>query len=626
MVKAAILSGTYGLDSLLAFNLKLLDINPLGHAQLSWRSYHGPTPINSRDAFLLSSERSLGLESAIPSSASKMVSSGSQEILYQALRKPDRASSTSTSTLSRVSSFLRKTPPPAPSQRGSPATSSKSEPVRDNTAGFVFAWTSFDDVCDNILELRHAVERAVPGHPIQISDYTRMSMCVGGWLCESSPTGGCDVSLFIDSNLYDDLSHWMTNVLTQSIMIESMEDLRTNVIASMPTSNDKSRHSYHCLPDSLYGGIRQQLKRISEDAEHAHTGHEPIFKYQSPQSKLVDGNHNDNYFSPLKDHERTQHKLVEKLKIPLQTVQAELDTTSTTSSAPSSGRQNSSTEPSESQDDFHTPRRNKIVSARTPRSPQSDHSVTPLRAIKQHIRSLGYTDFSVESINMLFQYTDFVEMSASGEPVVRPPSTLVWQIRSKRDDMTLYKTMVPGSTWQLIKCSCYMNFKKEPIQQLLSDDSRLGLYDDMFDYCTYLHSSDPFTNVRRMCFKPVWPTSPRDFVVATTTYHMADGSALLATRSQSGIMDEQAGYVRGRLHVSGFLIVPCSLLPEDPVAGTVPDGCRVTLVVHIDLGGNLPSGPLNYFTMNAPLRLLSRVKEVLLQDQIAAGSTKINDE
>jgi len=164
-----------------------------------------------------------------------------------------------------------------------------------------------------------------------------------------------------------------------------------------------------------------------------------------------------------------------------------------------------------------------------------------------------------------------------------------------------------------------MNFKKEPIQRLLSDDSRLGLYDDMFDYCTFLHSADPFTNVRRMCFKAVWPTSPRDFVVSTTTYHMADGSALLATRSISGAMDEQAGYVRGRLHVSGFLIVPCSLLPEDPVAGTVPEGCRVTLVVHIDLGGNLPSGPLNFFTLNAPLRLLSRVKEVLLQDQVEAA-------
>lgn len=626
-MKAAILSGSYGLDSLLIYSLKLLDINTTHQAQLSWRAYHGPAPLGDRDAYILTSEEPLGPPSTsmLASSGHQLTQSSSQDILYQALGKPSRPSETSTSTVSSVSSFLRRTPPPAPLPSPTPI---KTESTKDD--GFAMAWTSFDEVCDNIMELRHAVERTVPGHPIQLSDYNRMSMRVGGWLCEPTPAGGCEVSLFVDTNIWDDLSHWMTTVLAQSIMVETMEDLRANVVALVPapahSPNGKSSQHSHCAPGSLYGGFRQQLKRVAAEDDQTHSyGHGPVFEHRSRQTVNSQPNLSgkSDVFSIEKGDRQMPKSLQEALKLSPHS-QGEVDTTSTTSSAPSTGRQHSSSAPPEPTEVFQTPRHDQTVSPRTPRTPRSEAVMTPLRAIKQHIRSLGYADFSVESINMLFQYTDFVETTASGEPVMRPPSTLVWQVRTKRDDMTLYKTMVPGSTWQLIKCTCYMNFKKEPIQSLLSDDSRLGLYDDMFDYCTYIRRADPFTNIRRMCFKPVWPTSPRDFVVSTTTYHMADGSALLATRSLVGELDEQAGYVRGRLHISGFLIVPCCRLPEDPMANTVPDGCRVTLVVHIDLGGNLPSGPLNFFTMNAPLRLLSRVKEVLLQEQLAA-ETKLAD-
>lgn len=600
-MKAAILSGTYGLDSLLRFNLKLLDVNPTNQAQVSWRAYHGPAPVGLRDTFLISSEQSLSQAPiTLLATPGRVIQSPSQEIIFQAQGLVNRPQETPSS----AGSFARrKTPPSAPAP--SPSHSGSKMLKVDTCTGFSIAWTSFDDICENIMELRHTVERSIPGHPIQLSDYTRVTVRVGGWLCEQNPSGGCDVSLYVDSSIWDDLSHWMTNVLAQTIMLETMDDLRANIATLNPTTGTgRSRHASLCVTDSMYGGIRQQMKRITADATQALEVHGEIFNYTQ---RGVDDS--DNFFA-MKSEIASQSDN-RSLNLPSMLPHSDLDPVVTVNSPVRNADRPLSARGAA--DPFMTPRSNRTGSVRTPGS--GTPTTTPLRAVKLYIRSLGYTDFSTDSINILFQYTGHMERSASGEPIVRPPSTLVWQVRARRDDMTLYSTMLPSSTWQLIKCSCYMNFEAGVIQRLVTDDSRLHLIDNMFDHHTYIRAMDPFTNIRRMCFKGIWPTSPRDFVVATTTYPMPDGSVLIATRSVPGEFDEQPGYVRARLHISGFLIVPCALLPDDPVAQTIPNGCMVSLAVHIDLGGSLPSGLLNMLTMNAPLRLFTRIKEVLAQDQ-----------
>ena len=74
---------------------------------------------------------------------------------------------------------------------------------------------------------------------------------------------------------------------------------------------------------------------------------------------------------------------------------------------------------------------------------------------------------------------------------------------------------------------------------------------------------DERTVVRRLCFKPVWPTAPRDFLCCTTWKQFPNGSILICTRSAPEcVLPPQKGYVRGSIRISGYLIEPMECLLE----------------------------------------------------------------
>ena len=151
--------------------------------------------------------------------------------------------------------------------------------------------------------------------------------------------------------------------------------------------------------------------------------------------------------------------------------------------------------------------------------------------------------------------------------------------------------------------------------------------------------------MRQLCFKAVWPTSPRDFVVATSWTELRNGSILIVSRSVPHILDEQPGYVRGCVQISGFLIQP----DHDSSAATTPHaaiaqrsnsppgghashihappshttttamprshgpiGCKVTLCAHTELGGTLPASIINMLSTSAPIKMLSQINDIVV--------------
>merc|ERR1711871_66078 len=145
------------------------------------------------------------------------------------------------------------------------------------------------------------------------------------------------------------------------------------------------------------------------------------------------------------------------------------------------------------------------------------------------------------------------------------------------------------------------------------------------------------THVRRVCCKGVWPTAPRDFVVATTSVILGNnndsrvssdngdnisdnkndsGDVLVCSRSpvdDSSLYPRINGFVRGKIHVSGYLIHP-----NDNQYG-LDGGCTVTLVSHIDLGGNIPTSMLNMLSVSAPLKLMRAIQTIVAGDVNARG-------
>lgn len=172
--------------------------------------------------------------------------------------------------------------------------------------------------------------------------------------------------------------------------------------------------------------------------------------------------------------------------------------------------------------------------------------------------------------------------------------------------------------------------------------------------------------IRRMYFKAIWPTAPRDMIANTTweehyPYHatkhqslrkfskktgatnvepstvstddesdveltkLAEKSSLfIASRSplpDESHIDEVSGYVRGYIPVSGYWLQPVpagapllGLNPRDQVDdfGDAPlTDVRLTLTAHTELGGSLPTSVINMLSCSAPVKVLSAIKEII---------------
>jgi hypothetical protein len=110
-----------------------------------------------------------------------------------------------------------------------------------------------------------------------------------------------------------------------------------------------------------------------------------------------------------------------------------------------------------------------------------------------------------------------------------------------------------------------------------------------------------------MSFKGIWPTAPRDFVLCTTlscdeVLHGKTRSYVTSISAWSDLLPPQRGFVRGTLMISGYVI--------EEVEGS-PHSARVTMCAHSDLGGQLPSSLINALSVNAPIKILTAISEIL---------------
>ena len=191
---------------------------------------------------------------------------------------------------------------------------------------------------------------------------------------------------------------------------------------------------------------------------------------------------------------------------------------------------------------------------------------------------------------------------------------LDWQQRIKNKTMHVSTTMVKDSQWNAIRAVTTIHADLPQIVELLIDDNRITEFDDMVDVVVPLIKVDTRTAIRRICCKAIWPTAPRDFIVCTTWTELEDGSVMVCSRSVTDeVFNQQKGYVRGFVNVSGYYVQRRSSLAEnDPSYADCPiNGCKITLTAHTELGGYLPSSVINMLSTSAPLKILTAIDGIV---------------
>jgi hypothetical protein len=82
-----------------------------------------------------------------------------------------------------------------------------------------------------------------------------------------------------------------------------------------------------------------------------------------------------------------------------------------------------------------------------------------------------------------------------------------------------------------------------------------------------------------------------------------------------------AGFVRGFIQTTGYFVQPYDTLTEsertEMAPHLKPGGCKVTFVVHSELGGSMPASVVNMLAVSAPIKMMSAIDHIVTK----AGSS-----
>lgn len=211
----------------------------------------------------------------------------------------------------------------------------------------------------------------------------------------------------------------------------------------------------------------------------------------------------------------------------------------------------------------------------------------------------------------------------------REMAPLKFEIKAQRDGVIVRQCPVPGTDWQVIKAQSLLKVSKKEFMKLILAAHRVHEYDDMLDEGVMVARCSPYTVMRHMKFKPIWPTTARDFLaVSTWEGDMFDmHPAMMCSRSAPDECQMPTdSHVRGKINVNGYLIEPFECIEPNSFSETArdckvdkndfgPGHIRITFINHVELNGSLPASVLAQLAVNAPISLMRKLENLLIKDR-----------
>ncbi|GMF34814.1 unnamed protein product [Phytophthora fragariaefolia] len=162
---------------------------------------------------------------------------------------------------------------------------------------------------------------------------------------------------------------------------------------------------------------------------------------------------------------------------------------------------------------------------------------------------------------------------------------------------------VAGSEWYTMKTTGTLHVSADKAARILMRCDMVPKFDEMTKEVKVMEKLSEASEVRRVTAKSVMFTAARDFSVVSTYRQEASGRILIATRSVE-FVPERKGYVRATILISGYVVTPHP---------TNPNECEMSVIAHMDLGGNLPAMVVRYLGLSAPIKLVEKIHEVTLR-------------
>lgn len=233
--------------------------------------------------------------------------------------------------------------------------------------------------------------------------------------------------------------------------------------------------------------------------------------------------------------------------------------------------------------------------------------------------------------------------------------SLQWQLRSDRNGIRVATAALEGNDWDLTAGECVIRgVTAAQLTKFLTDDGLRSTFDTNFAGSEEMQSWNTQTCARAgpsatapatpdassaklttMSYRGKWPVCDRRFMVLnghcrveqqTPTGTFIDGNsygALVATRSVGrafrALVDRapalrhrrttlrtSASEVSAKLHIAGFRILPLLADEGGP-------RCHLVMVNHVDFGGNMPAGVINYVQTTVTPEILTLIQRHVVE-------------
>ena len=176
-----------------------------------------------------------------------------------------------------------------------------------------------------------------------------------------------------------------------------------------------------------------------------------------------------------------------------------------------------------------------------------------------------------------------------------------WIPLSAKNDVSALKKP-PAKGAPPINCVKGTGMVKAPpefILRFLKDPSTTTKLDELLKESKTVHEVSGAVHIVHLLYKPVWPTSPREFSVMSVSGQFDKQTWVDAGISvQDPRIPQEKGYVRGELIVGGYVI---RSVPDNPELS------EVTYAAQVDLKGSIPAFVVNKITESQP-QCVSRLR------------------
>lgn len=185
-----------------------------------------------------------------------------------------------------------------------------------------------------------------------------------------------------------------------------------------------------------------------------------------------------------------------------------------------------------------------------------------------------------------------------------------WRFENECDGIATFSRTIEGSSYQMFKATAMVEASMEQIGALLRDVPAIPWWMENVLYAEIIKTHTPNDIDLYLKMDLPWPTSDRDAVAQARAVFdpVACGTVTTTTLSSQPDYPEQPGLVR----------LPY-LFQQYILNYKGPRQCELTLVLHMDPGGNLPAWAVNCQVGAIPAASLKKLRQLVQIDKYQAA-------